>query len=80
MKYEYDQDADAAYITLHDLPRAFGQLLDDARYVDFADDNTPIGIELLAVSRGVNIEGLPEREEVERLLTEHGVKIVAPAS
>jgi uncharacterized protein YuzE len=79
MLYEYDQEADAAYITLRDLPRAFGQLLDDARYVDFAGDNTPIGIELLAVSKGVNVEGLPEPEEVERLLTDHGVRIVAPA-
>jgi hypothetical protein len=77
--YEYDQEVDAAYITLRDLPRAFGHLLDDARYVDFAADNTPIGIELVAVSKGVNVEGLPEREEVERLLTAHGVKIVAPA-
>jgi uncharacterized protein YuzE len=81
MSWKYDKQVDAVYIRLREgVKRAFGQQLDDARYIDFGEDNKPIGIELLGVSQGVDTRGLPQREEVERLLTEHNIKIFAWSS
>jgi uncharacterized protein YuzE len=60
-RVEYYQEADAIYVWLRDLPYAFGVDLDHARHIDDAEDEKPIGIELLNVSRGVNLGDLPER-------------------
>jgi len=78
MGWKYDKKVDAAYIRLRDgVERAYGQQLDDARYVDIGVDGKPIGIELLGVSHGVDTRGLPQQAEVEKLLAEHNVRIFA---
>ena len=78
MSFDYDPKADIGYILLRPgVPRAFGQNLDDSRYIDFGDDNQPIGIELLGVSKGVETTGLPMRHAVERLLAEHHIQVFA---
>ncbi len=78
MRLEHDQEADAVYVWLREgVRRAFGNRLDDARYIDFGEDNLPIGVELLGVSRGVETEDLPEREAIERLLGERHIKVFA---
>jgi uncharacterized protein YuzE len=61
LRVEYNQEADAIYVWLRELPYAFGVDLDHARHIDYAEDEKPIGIELLNVSRGVNLGDLPER-------------------
>jgi uncharacterized protein YuzE len=78
MKLEHDRRADAIYIWLRpDVEQAFGLHLDDSRYVDYGDDNLPIGIELLHVSQGVNLDDLPEREAVGELLGRNKIKVFA---
>lgn len=78
MRLEYDEEADAAYIWIREgVARAFGVALDDSRYVDYADDRAPVGIELLNVRRGVDVADLPERAAVERLLGESHLPIFA---
>lgn len=78
MDLDYDRDADAVYIHLRNLPYAFGEDLDTERRIDYAADGQPVGIELLNASRGVNLEGLPESEDLLPLLAQHGIKAVAP--
>ncbi len=78
MRLDYDEDADAIYVHLRDVPYAFGEDLDPERRIDYAADGKPLGIELLNVSSGVNLDRLPDVEAVSRLLTQHGVKILAP--
>jgi uncharacterized protein YuzE len=69
MSLDYDEATDSLYIHLREgIPRAFGRNLDDARYVDFGPDGKPIGVELLNVSKGVKLEGLPEAEAISELL------------
>lgn len=75
MRVEYDREADALYIWLRDLPYAFGVDLDHARHVDYAEDRLPVGIELLNVTRGVNLEDLPERATIERLLMDRDIRV-----
>lgn len=80
MKLEYDQAADAVYISLRRKPYARGTDLDDSRRVDYGDDGSPIGIELLTVSLGVNLDNLPEAHEVGKLLTSHGIRVSTSAA
>ena len=77
MRLEHDPDADAIYIHLRDLPYAFGEDLDHERRIDYAADGQPIGVELLCVSQGVNVDDLPEKEAITRLLEEHNIKVFA---
>jgi len=76
-RYEYDPEADCAYILINNLPHAYSKEIDETRFVDYAEDGTVIGIELLYVSSGVDITDLPHRPEVEKLLEEHHIKVFA---
>ncbi len=76
MRIEYDKSVEAIYIHLRDIPYAFGEDLDDSRRIDFGADAQPIGIELLNVDLGVKIDGLPEREAIEKLLERYHIKVL----
>ena len=80
MHLEHDPEVNAVYIYLLDLPQAYTEELDDSRILDYAADDKPIGIELLNVQHGIILDGLPEREAVEKLLKEHGLKVLASPS
>ena len=77
MRFEHDKEADALYIWLRELPIAFGVDLDHSRHIDYAADQKPVGVELLNVSKGVNLDDVPERASVERLLEEHRIRATA---
>lgn len=77
MMYEYDPEADCAYIHINDLPHGYSREIDETRFVDYAEDGTVIGVELLYVSSGVDISGLPYESEIAKLLEGHQVKIYA---
>jgi hypothetical protein len=49
---------------------AFTHNVDDACNIDYGPDNQPIGVELLSVSRGVDLTDLPQRATLARLLSE----------
>ncbi len=74
---EYDPDADAAYITFRDAPWDHMDILDDYRNIDYAPDGEPVGVELLYVSKGVNLDGLPMANEIARLLEAEHFRIFA---
>jgi uncharacterized protein YuzE len=74
MKIKHDAEADAVYVYLSDKPYAFGTELDDERRIDRTADNTPIGIELLDVSYGVNLTNLPCSQELINALASKGIK------
>ena len=76
MEIKHDPAADAVYIYLSDKPYAYGKDLDDERRIDYASDDTPIGIELLSVSKGINPDDLPEQNEVIALLEGKNFKIL----
>ena len=77
MRVDYDREADAMYIWLRDASYAFGVDLDHARHIDYAPDRLPIGIELLNVSKGVNLDDLPDRAELERIMHTYNIRIFA---
>jgi uncharacterized protein YuzE len=77
MRIECDEKADAIYIYLDDRPVDHTEKLDDLRYIDYAQDNIPVGIELLCVSDGVITNDLPQRSKIEALLEKHHIKLFA---
>ncbi len=64
MQVSYDEEADAMYVRFR--PRE-GHIkstrIDEQRVLD-RDDAGIVGVEFLFVSRGVNLEGLPEAEHI----------------
>ena len=78
---EYDESVDAAYLQVSDAPWHRQERLDDARGVNYAEDGSVIGIELLAPSRdGVDLSGLPYAVDVERVMRARGFRILQPAN
>ncbi len=74
---EFDDKCDAVYVYFNDSPVDHTKKLDDMRYIDYASDNTLIGIELLCVSDGVITDDLPHRAEIEQELEDRGIKVFA---
>jgi hypothetical protein len=73
MQFEHDSEADAVYVRLSLKPYSYGRDLDDYRRIDYAVDGTPIGIELLSISDGVNLVGLPYAASVAAYLEIKGL-------
>jgi uncharacterized protein YuzE len=69
MLVTYDADADAVYVYLRDVNHEVDdtRAIDGDRNVDYLGD-VPLGIEFLNASRGLRLEGLPEKEAVAALL------------
>ena len=76
MDFQYDPDADWVYILINKLPHSHSKELDEVRFIDYARDNTVIGIELLYVGAGVDVHGLPYESEITQLLQQHRIKVV----
>ena len=74
---KYDPQADAVYVYFNNKPYAFGKELDEVRRIDYAVDNTPIGIEILSVSKGVNLNDFPYQKEIMKCLQQYNIKIYA---
>jgi len=77
LECRYDPEADAIYIRLSNKEYAYGEELDRERRVDYAADGTPIGIELLCVSTGVDLRDIPQAQEIAQALAQHRIKVLA---
>jgi uncharacterized protein YuzE len=77
MTYKYDRQADAIYIRLAEAPYAYGKDLDSERRIDYAADGTPIGVEITCLSAGVDVENLPDRAGITKLLEGLNIKVYA---
>ena len=72
----YSKDADAVYIVLReDVHVARTRNLDGARLIDYAEDGEPVGVELLDMNEGVNLDDLPAWDVIARLLAEHYIQV-----
>jgi len=77
MKIRYDREADAVYIYLSDEKYAYGKELDTERRIDYSDNDTAIGVELLCVSKGVNPDDLPEQDKIIEILEKSNIRVFA---
>lgn len=76
MTLELDRRADAAYVVIHDGTVASTRKLDSQRVVDYDAKGEVLGIEFLAISRGVDLADLPYSSELARLFDEHNIRIL----
>ncbi len=77
LRVEHDLQADALYIYLSDKPYAYGRALGDERRVDYAEDGSPIGVELLWVSDGVDLRDVPRNDEISDALRALNIRELA---
>jgi uncharacterized protein YuzE len=77
MLLKYDREADAIYVTLRKGTYAYGEDLDHERRIDYDAAGRPIGIELLNVSDGVELDDLPEGSQLAGLLEAQHIPVFA---
>ncbi len=76
LRVETSPISDAVYIQLLDELIGYTEELDDDRLIDRAlDSDEPVGIDLLSVSKGVKLDGLPEVEAVRKILVGLGLEV-----
>jgi uncharacterized protein YuzE len=78
VRVKYDPVADAAWVFLRDGTFAETRELDPWRLIDVDPEGTPLRVELLTVSRGVDITDLPEAKQVAEALQHAGIAIRQP--
>ncbi len=80
MMVRYDPDADALYVRFADAVVAYTDDVSRGRQyergIDYAEDDTPVGVEFLNVSRGVDLTDIPRADEIARLLVEHDIRVL----
>jgi uncharacterized protein YuzE len=76
---EYDESVDAAYLEFSTAEFHHMVNLDDRRAIDYDEDGSVIGVEILSPSRGVRLEGLPYARDIERVLVARGFPILQGA-
>jgi len=76
----YDPEADAAYISFSSASSALQVPLDDDRIVDYAQDGSLVGVEILSPSLGVDLSGLPRGGEVGDAIRGLGFAVVTRGS
>ena len=65
MYLRFDPEADVLFVTLRDPEGdTAGDRLDERRIVHYDERDRPVAIELLFVSRGIDLEGLPEADRI----------------
>jgi hypothetical protein len=73
----YDSEIAAAYLYSRGASWDHMDILDDYRNIDYEPDGEPSGLALRYVSDGVNLDGLPRRGAITRLLAEHHIPLFA---
>ena len=77
MYLTYDEAADAVYVYFERRDVDHTDQLTDRVNVDYAADGTPIGVEFLDVSQGIDLDNVPHRADVARLLDERHFRVFA---
>jgi uncharacterized protein YuzE len=74
----HDLEADAVYVYFREpgTLSARTEEVDEDRYVDYDESGALIGIELLGVSHGVQLDGLPRAEEIAAQLVRLGITVI----
>jgi uncharacterized protein YuzE len=75
MHLTYDETADAVYVyfSRNDVDRT--EELTDLVNVDYDAEGKPVGVEFLNVSDGIDLDAVPRRDEVARLLEDRRFRI-----
>ena len=76
IEVEHDPEANAIYVRLADAPYDHTEELDTERNLDYAADGTVIGVELLNVSRGVDLRDVPSATAIAEALRQRNIRVL----
>ena len=83
MDLEYSPRADALYVRFVDRPVAYSEDISRSgfyeRGIDYDDGDTPVGVEFLNVSQGVDLTGVPHADEIARRLGDLEIRQITPS-
>jgi len=77
VKLELDLERDIALVTLQERPIARSADLGSGRFAYYDEHDNIIGYEFYEASLGVDLGGLPDDQELARLLGQHGIAVLA---
>ena len=77
MYLTYDEAVDAVYVYFERRDVERTDQLSERVNVDYAADGSAIGVEFLDVSLGIDLDNVPHREDVARLLDERHFRVFA---
>ena len=62
---KYDLEADVIWVQLQDAAgRTAGDQVDEYRILHYDETDTPVAVEFLFVSKGINLDGIPHAAEI----------------
>lgn len=76
MKVEHDPRHDTAYVAFAAGTSVRQVALGGGRVVDYAADGAVLGVEFLAPSQGLDLDGLPRPAEIARAARRHGLRVL----
>lgn len=82
MNLQYDPEADAVYVRLSDKKVVSMRTVSknrNAAALNIAADKSIVGVELLGVSRGIDLKGLPDSQALSELLIKEGFTLRGPS-
>lgn len=77
MYLTYDEQADAVYVQFRRSTVTRTEELSDGVAVDYDAEGRPLGVEFLNVSLGIDLDQVPRRAQVAKLLEERHFKVYA---
>lgn len=77
MYLTYDEAVDAVYVYFERRDVERTDQLSERVNVDYAADGSAIGVEFLDVSLGIDLDNVPHRADVARLLDERHFRVFA---
>jgi Protein of unknown function (DUF2283). len=77
MYLTYDEQADAVYVQFRRSAVTRTEELSDSVTVDYDAAGQPLGVEFLNVSLGIDLDQVPHRAQVAKLLEERRFKVFA---
>jgi len=77
MYLTYDEQADAVYVQFRRSAVTRTEELSDSVAVDYDAEGHPLGVEFLNVILGIDLDGVPHRAQVAKLLEERHFKVYA---
>lgn len=65
IQIQFDPEGDALYVALEDSDgEVESEQLDEFRIIDYDEDGSPVGVEFLFVSRGLDLTGIPHADRI----------------